>query len=376
MRVVLVISHLLCGGAQRVMTILANAWATKGWEVTLLTLGSSVEPPFYELHPAVKYRPLGLTGRSPTPIHATLSNLKRLRILRQAIKQSDAHVVISFMDKPNVLTVVATLGLALPVIISERTDPVHHPLGTAWEALRRWIYPYCSRLVVQSPSALSYFSANVRRRGKVIPNPVVLPGGNGTRRHNGCTGTKKVIAMGRLRKEKGFDLLLGAFARVAPKHPSWSLVIWGEGPFRSHLERIRDERGLEKRVLLPGLTRQPFQSMQEADVFVLSSRREGFPNVLCEAMACGLPVISFDCASGPREIITDGFDGVLVPADNEEALATAMDRLLADSAERARLAAHARGVVERFALPRVIAMWEALINEVTVVSTARARSDR
>ena len=367
MRLTFVISHLGCGGAQRVMSILANAWATKGWRITLLTLDNGEERPFYDLHPAVMYRPLILSRTSPTSMHAIFNNLKRLWVLRQAIKQSSPHVVISFMDMPNVLTILATLGLSLPVIISERNDPVHRRIGKAWERLRRWVYPHCTRLVAQTSSALSYFSAKVQQRAQVIPNPVLLPSKR-TPKHACNRSTKTVVALGRLREQKGFDLLLGAFARVAPKHPEWSLVIWGEGPLRPQLERVRDERGLQGRASFPGLTRQPFENLQQADLFVLSSRCEGFPNALCEAMACGLPVISFDCASGPREIITDGVDGVLVPPEDEQALAAAIDRLLADGEERKRLAAYAQGVVQRFALPRVMGMWEALIKEVTGIA--------
>lgn len=371
MRLTLVISNLASGGAQRVMTIMANAWACKGWQITLLTLDDGLEPPFYDLHPAVMYRPLGLSGTSSTPMRGVLNNLKRLWVLRQAIIQDLPHVVISFMDKPNVLTMLATLRLGLPVIISERIDPAHHPIGKEWGLLRRWTYPHCSCLVIQSHAALSYFSAKVRRRARVIPNPVMLPDSNETSPKYACrTKAKTVIAMGRLREQKGFDLLLKAFARVAPKHPEWSLVIWGEGRLRPPLERLRDEQGLQGRVCFPGLTQHPLEEMQRADLFILSSRYEGFPNALCEAMACGLGVISFDCPSGPREIITDGVDGVLVPPEDVAALATAMDRLMSDNQERERLAAHARGVTERFAIQHVMEMWEELVEEVTGVSTA------
>jgi glycosyltransferase involved in cell wall biosynthesis len=277
---------------------------------------------------------------------------------------ADPQVVISFLTKPNIRTILATLGLHIPVILSERTDPTHRVLDRKWGLLQRWLYPYCHCLVVQSQTILSYFSARGQPRIRVIPNPVCLPPGDRSSGVGiGDKTTKTIIAMGRLREEKGFDLLLRAFARVTSQHPAWSLTIWGEGPLRASLERLRDELGLQHRVFLPGRTRHAFEEMRQADLFILSSRYEGFPNVLCEAMACGLPVISFDCASGPREIITDGVDGILVPSGEVAALSVAADRLMRDAEERRRLAHHARGVTKRFELTKVMALWEALVRE-------------
>ena len=344
---------------------MANYWADKGWHVNLLTLDDGREPPFYDLHPAIVYRPLGIVDNSSGPIQGVVNNLKRIRVLRQAIKESTPQAVISFMDRMNVLTLLATFGLNLPVIVSERINPAYHSIGKVWNFLRRLLYPHTSCLVVQTQDALAYFSAAVQRHARVIPNPVILSydSETNTKEYFNLTG-KTVMAMGRLCEQKGFDLLLKAFATISVQHPDWSLVIWGEGPLRTSLESLRDELGLQGRVHFPGRTHQPFEKMREADLFVLSSRYEGFPNALCEAMACGLPVVSFDCPSGPREIIRDGVDGALVPPEDVNSLAAAMDRLMSDKVERNRLASRAVEVIERFGLEKMMGMWESALGYV------------
>jgi glycosyltransferase involved in cell wall biosynthesis len=214
---------------------------------------------------------------------------------------------------------------------------------------------------VLTEESLSYFSSVPGMRGRILPNPVTPNVLSGSDEMLPSRNGKTLLAMGRLSYEKGFDMLLSAFALVANRHADWTLEIWGEGRQRDQLESVVQKLGLAERVRMPGFTRQPLAAMMQADLFVLSSRCEGFPNVLLEAMACGVPVVSFDCPSGPRHIIRPGIDGMLVPPDNVEALAAALDRLMGNDAERRQLANRAPEVVERFGIEKVMRMWEELV---------------
>lgn len=357
MKLTLVGASLAAGGAERMMARMANHWAERGWRVTLLTFDDGAEPPFFELHPAVRHRPLGIRVRGR---HSVRTVARQLSVLRRSIRESDPRVLISFLDKINVIVLWATRGLGLPVIAAERTAVAHRPFGGVWKVLRRWTYPLAARLVVQHRDSLACFSAAVRRKGRVVPNPAVPPSAGAAAPGRSAN---VVLAMGHLTAVKGFDLLLKAFADAAPGFPEWSLVIRGEGGRRGALEALRDELGLRGRAFFPGLTREPFERMRQAGLFVLSSRFEGFPNVLCEAMACGLPVVAFDCPHGPGEIVRDGVDGVLVPPGDVTALAAALRRLMRDAPARRRLAARAPEVVERFGLEKVMRMWDVVIRE-------------
>src|SRR4028118_905703 len=379
MRLTLIISSLVAGGAERVISIMANYWAAKGWKITILTFDDGTNQPFYEIDSCVRHIPLSIAGESLNLFVSIWNNLKRIQILQSAIAQSNPDAVISFMDQVNVLTLLAmrfspgtvilqkppwgTRSLNIPVIVSERVDPALYSIGRIWEQLRRWTYPLADGLVVQTQEALSYFSSRLQARACIIPNPVLLPNRAIDTSDRLVVG-RSAIAMGRFTQQKGFDLLLQAFARLSDERPEWTLMILGEGELRTELECLRGSLGLSGRVHLPGVVKNPYEVLMQADIFVMSSRFEGFPNALCEAMACGLPVISTDCPSGPREIIRDGVDGILVPNQDVEALSAAMDRLMSDELERKRLSIRAPEVVERFSLKKVMGMWEKLLAQV------------
>lgn len=365
MKLTLVISSLERGGAERIMSVLAGAWMERGHQVTLITFDDA-EGPAYPLHRGVKLKCLRVPNELATNFFSALfRNMRRVQLLRRMIRQSQPDIVISFLDFPNVITLLATRGLGIPVVVSERANPQYDELKPVWKRLRLSLYPRAGALVCQTSAIVAQLQQKMNVRGYAIPNPIELPvplmpaGLSNTNK-----SSRTVIAMGRLVPQKGFDLLLEAFSRIAGRHPAWSIKVLGKGPLQSQLEAQAESLGLKSRVNFAGAVSDPFPILQAADLFVFSSRFEGFGNALTEAMACGLPVISFDCPAGPADIIRHGIDGILVSPDDVAGLAGAMDRLMGDSAERERLARRAPEVLTRFSLESVLAMWETLFDDV------------
>lgn len=340
---------------------MANYWAGKGHKVTLVTLVAE-ETPAYELHAEVRLQHLGMARVTSNTV-CSLRNISGLRRLRSCIVESYADAVISFIEKVNVTTLLAMFGSRVPVIVSERTDPDLYEIGPFWRAMRALLYPRAARVVVQTEAVRQRFGPRIRKRATVIPNPVVNPPEQvpppNCRLQKPC-----VVTMGRLGREKGFDLLMKAFQRAAARHPVWSLLILGEGAGRPELERLRDRLGLAAKIYLPGWEPNPYAVLKRADLFVMSSRFEGFPNALCEAMACGLPVVATDCL-GARDIVRNAVNGLIVPREDVDALAEAMDGLMSDAERRRRLGMRAREITGVFSLDAVMDLWGALLRQVS-----------
>jgi glycosyltransferase involved in cell wall biosynthesis len=247
----------------------------------------------------------------------------------------------------------AALALNVPVIVSERIDPRRYNPGFPYNFLRRWLYCNATAVIVQSKGQADWFK-QMSNRLVVIPNPV-----------NACTNdrnsqaerTSIIIAVGRLIRQKGFDLLLTAFSKMHKEHPEWNLVIYGDGPERPALERQIRELKLNGKVQLPGLTTSLTAHLRTAGFFILSSRFEGFPNVLMEALACGCPVVATNCTDSISEIVHHGCNGLLIPSEDVDAMADALHRLMVDEGLRRTMEKLGPDVIRRFNTESVVEQW-------------------
>ncbi|MEV4639715.1 glycosyltransferase family 4 protein [Actinoplanes sp. NPDC049548] len=241
-----------------------------------------------------------------------------------------------------------------------RVGQDHMNLGAYKPALRSALlraYPRLDAVCVLTRADLAAYreALGPRVRLERIPNgiPPRPPGPERAR-------TPTVLAAGRLGRQKGFDLLIDAFATVHERHPGWQLVIFGEGKLRGRLTRQIQDRGLGGQVHLRGLTRHLDRELAAASIFALSSRYEGLPMVLLEAMAAAVPVVAFDCPTGPAEVVVDGRNGLLVAAEDTAALAEGICRLIEDPDARERMGCAARETSTGYAMPAVARQWERL----------------
>ncbi|HEY0157925.1 MAG TPA: glycosyltransferase [Thermoanaerobaculia bacterium] len=365
MRITIVIGGLGGGGAERVCVNLANAWAARAHEVTLLTIAMRSLGSVYPLDARVARVDLGWPHAARPAIAADLilrgledagcpelaGEVELMAVLRAGILETNPDVVVSHMDLTNVRVLAALHGTQIPVIACEHTDPTRVSLG-AWDRARGALYSRAHAVVASHHATTGWLT----RRGiaaRTIANALVPPTTTPTR-----NGRKHLITLGRLAPEKRVDLLIRAFARIADDLPEWDLDVYGDGPLREELTRAAQR--VHGRVTIHGFTDEPYAALAGADLYASASCIEGFGNAIWEALACGVPVVAMDCGAPVRTLVHDGIDGRLVQG-GEHALSVALAELMGDDTARARLAARAAEAKTRYALDTVLREWDEVL---------------
>jgi glycosyltransferase involved in cell wall biosynthesis len=356
MRIAFVISSLQVGGAEKVLTKLANHYAENNHHVSLVTFQKKSTPSFYLLNKNIEVYALDcLLEGAPSFLKRFYALFQRVSLLRKTFKKLSPELIISFVDITNITTLCAAYGLKIPVIVSERTHPAYHQLSKFYQKARLLTYRWAFRIVVQTASVAEYFPDFLKSKIEIIPNPVEVP----LSQIPSLNRTKRIVTLGRLRSYKGFDTLIKAFSEVQKEYKDWQLYIYGEGEERQNLEMLVSSLKLEKKTFLPGETKDVWKVLNSASLFVLPSHFEGFPNALCEAMVAGLPVIASDC-SGNRDIIISNKNGKLFPIGDYQALTQAMKELIQDESLRKKLAQEAKNLSKQVDEKKVFSKWRNL----------------
>lgn len=365
--VTLFISALRQGGAERVAADLCGHLASKGHDVQLLTLHRQRSDD-YPISTDVSRVDLDLLRPRTTLLDGLLGNIRRLQAIRCAIKKRRPTVIVSFLTINNILILIATLGLGIPVIVSERIYPPNTIGPRLWILSRKYIYRLARVVVVQTEPGKQWLEQfTYSKRIVVIPNSISWPPTSYYCEKVPETilpsNSKIVLGVGRYQPQKGFDLLLESFARFASDAPEWCLAIVGHGEDDYLSEQIIS-LGMQSRVYIIGPVGNIARWYDRADIYVLSSLFEGFPNSLAEAMASGCAVISFNCLTGPSDLIEHEVNGLLAKTGDICELKDSIHRLAIDVTLRKRIGANAESVRYSYSPDIVDAEWERLILEV------------
>lgn len=365
--IVIVVSAMNLGGAQRVVALLCNYLVARGHRVTLITTFTDSKVQNYKLDEGVIVRNV-----TDSPLFKKVSTVNlgwKLLHLRDLIRRSEPSVVVSFLARVNVATAMASIGVRCSHIICERTWPPFASLHPRPRWFYRFLFRRAQKIIVQTELSRSWLAERFpESEVKVIPNPAIYPvpvtaGAKIHPFHLVSHDRKVILASGRLHAHKQFHLVIMAFSYIASKFSDWDLVILGEGEEREALSNLVQSYGLEDRVFFPGNVGNVSEWYERAELFVLSSVVEGFPNVLLEAMVYGVACISFDCNTGPRDMIEHGVNGFLVdPDERESGIFAAMYLLISNDGLRREISENCTVVRERYAMSRVMQEWNEVLD--------------
>ena len=363
-------------GMERVLTLKANYFAdVLGYKIYIILTDNKDKEPYYKLSPKIKLINLDINfdtnWRLPIYKRAFSYFIKQIRYerrLKELLYEIRPAITISTLRREiNFLNSIKDGSKKIGEIHFSRTHYRNMESNGKENVLKRLISKLWMNQLIRELKKLSMFvtlsSEDNDRWGEIkkrtyIYNPLsFFPN-----KTSDCN-TKQVIAVGRYTYQKGFDMLIESWKYVKEKHPDWVLKIYGGGERKSYFE-LRDRYGLEDNVFLEPSTDNIIDKYCESSIFVLSSRFEGFGMVITEAMACGLPAVSFTCPSGPKDIIKDGEDGLWVENGNIKEMAEKISFLIENEGLRKEMGRKARINVERFKIENIAKQWEDLFNKV------------
>lgn len=347
------------GGAERVIINLADYFYHEGYRVLLLT--ARVDEEEYPI-------PEGVTRLITEPGESELAGGRisnfaaRFRKLRGIWKRERPDVILSFIGKNNMMAILTTFGLKIPVVISVRGEPTEEYYSRWMRLMAKSLFVLADGVVLQTRRCYSFFPKAVRKKAVTLQNPVrsvfFQDRFEGERE-------KSIVAVGRVDENKNHELLLRAFCRIAGDFPEYRLIIYGEGRRWEEMKQLSGHLGLGEKVLWPGNVDNVAELIYKSRVFVLSSNTEGMPNTLIEAMLLGLTVISTDCpCGGPAELISHGVNGLLTPVGDVDKMEAALRAVLEDLQWADKMGREAAKLQELYKSETVYKSWENYLEKV------------
>lgn len=342
MKLGFIVSQISFGGGERILQTLIDEFERRGHKIVLYTYNtewSKIKNLKHELH-VLSYSPIGF-----------IDKIKSILELKKIFAKSRPDCVIVFpLALAEVVAIAGKLS-SIPVISSERVDPIYLPTSKIHRVLKKVTYNLCAGIVFQTSEVQNFFSSKIQKKSIVIPNPIMdeLPEVSDCR-------NKEIVAVGRLSSEKNFELLIRSFADLCDT--DYCLSIYGDGPDKIKLNHLVADLHLQNKIFFKGNVSKVVEHIKNADIFVLSSCHEGMPNALIEAMAMGLACIATDVSSGGcKSLITTGYNGILIPVGDVEALSTALKRMIDDPIYKVNLQKNAIQIRRTNSKDIIIPQW-------------------
>ena len=358
--IALYISSMRKGGAERVIANLAQYLDEKGYHVVLVTTHKAeIE---YEVPQNVK-RILSEPDERELQGGRIRNFLIRFRKLRRIWKEEKPDVIVSFIGKNNIMAILTSLGMGIPVAVSVRGEPGEEYYNGLLRFLARNLFYLADGVILQTKLCMEFFPKGVRKKAIILKNPV-----NPVFFREPYRGEreKTIVAVGRVDENKNHEMLIRAFAGIADEFPEYRLIIYGDGDKRSDLLKLTKELKLEDRISLPGNIDNVADAIYKTRVFVLSSNTEGMPNTLIEAMILGLTVVSTDCpCGGPAELIVHGVNGLLSPVKDVNAMKENLQFVLNNLHRADEMAHEASKTSDIYDVNKVYLEWEKYLKYLT-----------
>ena len=370
-----VLPTLRAGGAERVVSLLSTEMQRTGslGDISVILLDGK-DPAYTTL---ADVRDLGL-GFSKTLLGKFIQFIRRVRRITLLINKEKPDNVISFMESANFPTISACFfsGILNKLTVSIRNNLTSFPLY--YRLVIPVLYSFPQRIVFPAQRMLNNYRGHWYGsvQGAFIPNPIDLSlideMASRKEKYSFLPNEEFILGVGRLTDQKGFESLLLVFSKLPDT--GLKLIILGEGQLRYRLEQLAMKLGVSGRVILPGTVRNPFFVYSRAKCLVLTSKYEGWPNVLNEARAAGCPVISYDCDYGPSEMIIDAEDGFLVRLNDEQGLIDRVNLILSSKKDRDRIVYNGRLMSQFFGLGEVVRQWVECLNSYEASYLGRSKN--